>query len=66
MQFASDSRQKGWGLFPNGWIGEVLRHVIDVWNTLTLPANIRLETRITKLFAGEIRQQFKRKNAIGS
>ncbi len=58
MQFASDSRQKGWGLFPNGWIGEALRHVLDVWKTLSLPANMRLETRITKLLVGAIRQQY--------
>ncbi len=62
MQFASESRQKGWGLFPEGWVGEVLRYIIDVWETIYLPAKIRLETRITKLLVGAIRQRFETEN----
>lgn len=58
MQFSSTVREPGWGLFPNGWVGEVLRYIVDVWQRLRLPSGVKLEPRITKLFAGAIRKRY--------
>ena len=53
------------GLFPTGFEGEVLRLVIDVWRTLELPRNARLEPRITKLLVKALRQRFQQEQRDG-
>lgn len=58
MQFASQSRERGWGLFPDGWPGEVLRYVMEVWETFRLPVSAKLEPRITKMLTGAIRRRY--------
>ena len=52
MQISGTGRERDLGLFPNGWTGEVLQFVIEVWEELRLPKGARLEPRITKLLAG--------------
>lgn len=37
-------------LFPQGFAGEVMNHVLETWQTLSLNRQVRLETRITALF----------------
>ena len=54
MQITGESSERGWGLFPAGWSGEVLRFLVEVWEVLCLPVGVVLETRITKLFTGAI------------
>jgi hypothetical protein len=58
MKISGDIRQRGLGLFPAGFEGEVLHLVIDVWSKLQLPKSARLEPRITKLLARALRQRF--------
>jgi hypothetical protein len=54
MRIIGTSRERGWGLFPNGWVGDVLLLLIETWDSFCLPADVRLEPRITKLFANAI------------
>lgn len=58
MRISGNSKQRGLGLFPAGFEGEVLHLVMDVWSTLRLPQNARREPRITKLLARALRQRF--------
>ena len=58
MQFLSRSRERGWGVFPDGWPGEVLHYVLNVWKKFRLPSSVRLEPRVTKLLVGAIRKQY--------
>ena len=60
MQFSGAGKERGWGLFPDGWGGEVLQFVSDVWNDLTLPKTARFEPRITKLLTGAIIARYER------
>jgi hypothetical protein len=60
MQASGTGKQRGWGLFPNGWTGEVLQFVIEVWDGIRLPKSARLEPRITKLFTGAIIERYER------
>jgi hypothetical protein len=60
MQISGAGRERGWGLFPDGWTGEVLRFVIEVWEQLRLPKGARLEPRITKLLAGAVTERYER------
>lgn len=60
MQISGTGRERGLGLFPNGWTGEVLQFVIEVWEELRLPKGARLEPRITKLLAGAITDCYER------
>ena len=60
MQISGAGSERGWGLFPDGWTGEVLQFVIEVWGDLQLPSNARLEPRITKLLAGAIIERYER------
>jgi hypothetical protein len=60
MQFSGVGKDRGWGLFPDGWEGEILQLVSDVWNDLTLPKAARLEPRITKLLTGAIMARYER------
>lgn len=60
MQFSGAGKERGWGLFPDGWEGEVLQFVSNVWNDLTLPKAARLEPRITKLLTGAIIARYER------
>jgi hypothetical protein len=53
-------KERGWGLFPDGWTGEVLHFVIEVWEELRLPKAARSEPRITKLLAGAIIERYER------
>lgn len=54
MRIAGESFKRGWELFPAGWPGEVLRFLVEVWDDFSLPAEVVLEPRITKLFTGAI------------
>ena len=54
MQITGESSEPGWGLFPAGWPGEVLRFIVEVWESFALAADVVLEPRITKLFTGAI------------
>lgn len=58
MKISGSSRVRGLGLFPAGFEGEVLHLVLEVWSTLELPRNARLEPRITKLLARALRKRF--------
>ena len=58
MQFSTITRERGWGLFPDGWAGEVLHCILDVWKGFRLPSPVRLEPRITKLLVGAIRKRY--------
>ena len=60
MRISGSGRERGWGLFTEGWVGEVLHFVIEVWSELELPPSARLETRITKLLAGAIIDRYER------
>lgn len=60
MQVSGAGRERGWGLFPAGWVGEALQFVSDVWNDLSLPRAARLEPRITKLLSGAITTRYER------
>jgi len=60
MQISGAGRERGWGLFPTGWTGEVLRFVIEVWEQLRLPKGAKLEPRITKLLTGAIAARYER------
>src|SRR5437764_14591912 len=60
MRISGSSRERGWGLFTEGWVGEVLHFVIEVWSDLELPRSARLEARITKLLAGAIIERYER------
>ncbi len=60
MQVSGAGTERGWGLFPDGWAGEVLQFVNDVWNDLTIPKTARLEPRITKLLSGAIIARYER------
>lgn len=60
MQFSGSAKERGWGLFPDGWPGEVLQFVSDVWNGLEIPKTARLEPRITKLLSGAIIARYER------
>jgi len=37
-------------LFPNGFAGEVMRHVLETWNKFSLHHKVRQETPITAVF----------------
>jgi hypothetical protein len=37
-------------LFPNGFAGEVMRHVLETWNSFSPHHQVRQETRITAVF----------------
>lgn len=65
MKVSGSSRERGLGLFPAGFEGEVLHLVIEVWATLELPRNARLEPRITKLLAKSLRQRFNEEQRDG-
>ena len=58
MQLSSQSSERGWGLFPTGWVGEVLQYILEVWDGMRLPAKAKLEPRITKLLGGAIRKKY--------
>jgi hypothetical protein len=58
MRITGISRERGWGLFPQGWTGEVLPLLIDTWDDFRLPRNVGRETRITKLFAEAIYERY--------
>jgi hypothetical protein len=58
MEITSKSHERGWGLFPDGWPGEVLQFVIDVWEDFRLPVSVKLEPRITKLLTGAIQDKY--------
>lgn len=60
MEFSGRGTERGWGLFLNGWAGEVLQFVSDVWDDLRLPRTARLEPRITKLLSGAIIERYER------
>ncbi len=36
MQITGESCERGWGLFPTGWPGEVLQFVVDVRKALRI------------------------------
>ena len=38
-------------LFPHGFAGEVMRQMLETWNKFSLHRDVRLEERITALFA---------------
>ena len=65
MKVSGSSGERGLGLFPAGFEGEVLHLVIEVWATLELPRNARLEPRITKLLAKALRQRFNKEQRDG-
>jgi hypothetical protein len=58
MKISGSSRQRGLGLFPAGFEGEVLNLVIEVWAKLELPRSARIEPRITKLLVKALRQRY--------
>jgi hypothetical protein len=60
MQFSGAGKERGWGLFPDGWVGEVLQFVNNVWDNLTIPRTARLEPRITKLLSGALIARYER------
>jgi hypothetical protein len=60
MQIKGESSERGWGLFPAGWPGEVLRFVIEVWEGFSLHTDVVLEPRITKLLTGAICDRYER------
>jgi hypothetical protein len=60
MQISGNGQERGWGLFPYGWTGEVLQFVIEVWDDLRIPKAARLEPRITKLLTGAIVERYER------
>jgi hypothetical protein len=60
MQVSGNAEERGWGLFPNGWPGEVLQFVVEVWDEIRLPKSVRLEPRITKLLSGAIIERYER------
>jgi hypothetical protein len=60
MQIVGANGERGWGLFPAGWHGEVLQFVVETWDMFALPSNVKLEPRITKLFAGAICNRYER------
>jgi hypothetical protein len=37
-------------LFPNGFAGEIMRHVLETWDKFSLHHRVRQETRITAVF----------------
>lgn len=60
MQVSGQGNARGWGLFPEGWPGEVLQFVSEVWSGLSIPRAARLEPRITKLLSGAIIERYER------
>lgn len=65
MNITGQSNQRGFGLFPKGFEGEVLQLVIEVWEALELPRSARLEPRITKLLARAMRRRFQAEQRDG-
>jgi hypothetical protein len=45
-------------LFPNGFAGEVMRHVLETWNKFSLHHQVRQETRITAVFRDALIQAY--------
>lgn len=60
MQVSGNGNERGWGLFPEGWPGEALQFVSEVWAGLPIPRAARLEPRITKLLTGAIIDRYER------
>lgn len=58
MKISGIGRDRSLGLFPDGFVGEVLHLVIETWAELELPRGAKKEPRITKLLARALRQRF--------
>ena len=65
MKISGIGEERGLGLFPDGFTGEVLQLVIEVWSELSLPRGAKKEPRITKLLAKALRQRFNEEQRDG-
>ena len=65
MKISGIGEERGLGLFPDGFTGEVLQLVIEVWSELSLPRGAKKEPRITNLLAKALRQRFNEEQRDG-